>query len=312
MAKLVVKRHQLEADGVSPPQVAEIHYENTIAQGNSRNVYGNVIDTYYVGPQKPSTAPKSTTDTPSTISHDIKLVMELKFKQMNDRFATIMTAQMETCQWLFEREHYRAWRSTDALHNHCGFLWIKRKPGAGKSTLMKSAQRHVEREYGDLVLCFFFNARGVGLQRSTQGMHRLLLYQMVKKRLKQLDGLPKHEGLSYHYNLLDGLLEEFTERENRSASRDWPIESLKDMLRDTVLAFSPAQATHWVNALDLPIDEEAMNTYRDSLLALAQMPVTCYVNALDECEDHEARDVVEFLSQGKRWLSAYSLNAAPT
>lgn len=296
MAQPVVRKQQLEADEITTPQVAEIRYENTIAHGNSRNVYGNVINTYYVGPQQPQTTPKPTTDTPSTNFDDIKLLLKkLEFKQMDDRFATIMTAQIKTCQWFFEREDYRVWRSADASRDHRGFLWLKGKPGAGKSTLMKSAQRHGEREYGDLVLSFFFNARGVGLQRSTQGMYRSLLYQMLKKRAKQLDGLPNHKGSSHRYQLLDGLLEGFHGREARSVYRDWPVELLKDMLRDFVLAFSPARVTRWMDALDLPVDEEARNKYRDSALALARTQVTCYVDALDECEDHEARDVIEFL-----------------
>jgi ankyrin repeat protein len=269
-------------------------YENTIAKGNSRNVYGNVINTYNFGPQQ---APESTPDATSPIMDDIKSLMKrLEFDQMDDRLATIVTAHSDTCQWLFESEEYIAWRHPDAVNTDRGFLWLKGKPGAGKSTLMKSARHYGEREHGDTVISFFFNARGVELQKSTQGMYRSLLYQLLDKRTEQLAALSKREGCSHHLNLLEPLLAKSPQRETRpTAAQNWPIEQMKDMLLELVLAFSPDRVAPCTSTFDAPADVDAKQRYQNSVLALAQTHVTCYVDAVDECNDDDARDIIDFL-----------------
>lgn len=269
-------------------------YENTTAKGNSRNVYGNVINTYNVGPQQAPTKPESTPDATSlTFDHIKSITKDLRFDQMDDRHTTIVTALSDTCQWLSQSEEYRAWRHPDAVKTNCGFLWLKGKPGAGKSTLMKSARHYGEREHGDIIISFFFNARGVELQRSKQGMYRSLLYQLLETRIEQLAALSKREGCHHHINLLEPLLEKVPQRGIRSsAAQDWPIEQVKDMLVELVLAFSPARVALYANTLGVSADMEA---HRDSVLALAQTHVTCYVDALDECNNDDARDIIDFL-----------------
>jgi ankyrin repeat protein len=271
-------------------------YENTVARGNSRNVYGNVINTYNYGPQQTPANLESTPDATGLVIDDIKSIMRrLEFDQMDDRLATIVTAHTDTCEWLFQSEAYTAWRHPDAVNTDCGFLWLKGKPGAGKSTLMKSAKLYGEREHNDTVVCFFFNARGVELQKSTQGMYRSLLYQLLDKRAEQLAALSQREGCSHHYNLLGSLIAKSPQKGSRSAAQDWPIEKMKDMLLDLVLAFSPARVNAYVDTLDVSADAEARGTYRDSVLVLAQANITCYVDALDECNNDDARDIIDFL-----------------
>jgi ankyrin repeat protein len=271
-------------------------YENTVAKGNSRNVYGNVINTYNFGPQQAPANPESTPDTTGPVIDDIKSIMErLEFDQMDDRLATIVTAHTDTCQWLFQSEDYTAWRHPDAVNTDCGFLWLKGKPGAGKSTLMKSAKLYGEREHNDTVICFFFNARGVELQKSTQGMYRSLLYQLLDKRVEQLAALSKREVRSHHYNLLEYLLARLPQKGTRSAAQDWPIEKMKDMLLELVLAFSPARVNAYADTLNVPADVEAREAYRNSMLVLSQSNLTCYVDALDECNTDDARDIIDFL-----------------
>jgi ankyrin repeat protein len=214
---------------------------------------------------------------------------------MTDRLATITTAHSDTCQWLFEGEEYRDWRDPDALNTNHGFLWLKGKPGAGKSTLIKKAHHHGRQEHGYLIVSFFFNARGVELQNSTQSMFRSVLHQLLNKRMEQLADLLKREGYSPHVGLLGTLLAKVRRRETRFAPLNWPIELLKDMLRDLVLAFNPVRVGRCANTLDLATDVHARGTYRDSVLALAQTHVTFYVDALDECDNHDARDMIEFL-----------------
>jgi ankyrin repeat protein len=214
---------------------------------------------------------------------------------MNDRLATIVTAHLDTCQWLFQREEYRAWRDPDALTTDSGFLWLKGKPGAGKSTLMKSAQHYGEQNHRDTIICFFFNARGVELEKSAQGMYRSLLSQLLNKRVEQLAALSKGVGYSRHFQLLEPLLEKTPRRETCSTPQIWPIELLKDMLRDLVLAFSPTQVDRCANTFNESVDVGARETYRKAVDALAQEHVTCYVDALDECDNDDARDMIEFL-----------------
>lgn len=62
-------------------------------------------------------------------------------------------------------------------------MWISGKPGAGKSTLMKYAFTNFKRGLGtsDAVAAFFFNARGDKLEKSTEGMYRSLLFQLLVK-----------------------------------------------------------------------------------------------------------------------------------
>jgi ankyrin repeat protein len=295
MAQPVAKRQKLEEDGNIFPQLSGARYDNTTAQGNSRNVYGNVINTYHVGPQQVPAAPERTPDATSHISDDLQSIMKnLEFEQMDDRLATIATAHSKTCEWLFQRGEYRAWRDSAALSTNCGFLWLKGKPGAGKSTIMKRAQHYGEQEHGGLVISFFFNARGVELQRSTQGMYRSLIHQLLKKRMEQLSALPIHEGHFLHFKLLESLVERSPQR-RIPASQNWPTELLKDMLQDLVLAFSPAQVARCFDASVVHGCAETAETYRDSVLALAQTQVTCYVDALDECETDDARDMIDFL-----------------
>ena len=146
-----MKRRRLDADtlpqnhqtgeGNQHGSVALSHrvYDNISANDNSRNVYGDIYNTYHVHPLENAGAPADSSD------HVTKTLMNaLAFDQMDDRLATVSTAHAETCQWLFAREEYTSWRDPEALHKHHGFFWIKGKPGAGKSTLMKCAWQYVE------------------------------------------------------------------------------------------------------------------------------------------------------------------------
>ena len=294
MSQPVAKRPTLDAETV--PQLSGSQYHNNNAQGDSRNIYGNVTNTVNVSLHGTPTVPQSAEGEPRLTIDKIESIMKtLEFEQMDDRLATIATAHSKTCQWLFQKREYTAWRDQEALNTDCGFLWIKGKPGAGKSTLMKSAQHFGEQRYGDLIIAFYFNARGVELQKSTQGMYRSLLHQLLEKRMEQCTALFEREGQHHHFKILGRLLEGSLNKKTRSTSQHWPIELLKDTLRDLVFAFSPAQIMVCTSGMEVPTDVRTTETYRDSVLALAQKPITFYVDALDECENDDARDMIEFL-----------------
>jgi ankyrin repeat protein len=226
---------RLDVDSESTLQQPRILYDRPLAQGNAQVHNGNTQNTFngpvhyapsgVAGPVEmgPRTAPS--------------LMEALKFDQMDTHLQTISTAHAKTCQWLFAREEYKTWRDPGALRIHNGFFWIKGKPGAGKSTLMKSALRYGEKAHEDIKISFFFNARGVELERSLEGMYRSLLYQLLEQLPHLSAALPKRR-----------------EHANRQA---WYIEVLREMFEAAILALGTAQVTCYVDALDECDDSEA-------------------------------------------------------
>ena len=106
----------------------------------------------------------------------------LRFNQMNARHATIKNAHTKTCKWLLRTSQYKEWLEDTKISDHHGFLWMKGKPGTGKSTLMKFAYANAKKAMGDtIVISFFFNARGEDLEKSVLGMYRSLLFQLLKQ-----------------------------------------------------------------------------------------------------------------------------------
>ncbi|KAL9632012.1 MAG: hypothetical protein Q9204_003977 [Flavoplaca sp. TL-2023a] len=103
------------------------------------------------------------------------------FRAIDARYATIKPAHAKTCKWLLQRSEYRDWLDVAKISAHHGLLWIKGKPGSGKSTLLKYAVQIVRKTMRTaIVICFFFNARGDDLEKSTLGMYRSLLSQLLR------------------------------------------------------------------------------------------------------------------------------------
>ncbi|ETS74033.1 hypothetical protein PFICI_13899 [Pestalotiopsis fici W106-1] len=115
-----------------------------------------------------------------------KLLESLRFDQIDARQDSIENSHAKTCRWFLDTDVYKMWAETGSSHAN-NFLWIKGKPGAGKSTLMKflydqiRAQTH-RKKCNDILISFFFNARGHGLEKSTLGLYRSLLWQLLDKR----------------------------------------------------------------------------------------------------------------------------------
>ena len=86
-------------------------------------------------------------------------------------------AHAGTCDWITSHQCYTAW-----LKEGSGILWVKGKPGSGKSTLMGFLLRDLEKQplYRESVqLSFFLHGRGTPLQKSRLGMFRSLLHQSL-------------------------------------------------------------------------------------------------------------------------------------
>jgi hypothetical protein len=120
---------------------------------------------------------------------------------MDSRSLAIRMQCANTCGWLLDTAEWRGWQQSFNNKSHPRLLWIKGKARTGKSTLMKFATRTVAEGYrqswdGPLermsswvrrveprdqtVLAHFFNARATEeLQKSTEGMYRTILSQLL-------------------------------------------------------------------------------------------------------------------------------------
>ncbi|KAF4463204.1 ankyrin repeat-containing [Fusarium albosuccineum] len=180
----------------------------------------------------------------------------LAFPEMNDRYYDIDLAAGQTCQWLMEHDMFQRWTHCDR-----GLLWVKGKPGSGKSTLMKFALDNLNlsrdiRE-GDLILSFFFHGRGGHLQKSPLGLFRSLIYQLLRQA----------------NHVLPELLETFSEREcsqgKAGSDWNWHERELQDYFKSairTILQTRPVWL--FVDALDEAGEENAIlvtNAFNDLL-----------------------------------------------
>lgn len=106
----------------------------------------------------------------------------LTFVEIESRISNIDTPNPGTCEWIFGDPRYISW--TDSVSgSSTNILWIKGKPGSGKSILMKHLTSQTDKDSGDGRLsCFnyFFNARGANLEKSALGLYRKLVFQLLR------------------------------------------------------------------------------------------------------------------------------------
>ncbi|VUC33716.1 unnamed protein product [Clonostachys rosea] len=177
----------------------------------------------------------------------------LDFEERDSRHDTIKVAHARTCKWFLKHPYYIDWLNASKFQEHHGFLWINGKPGAGKSTLMKFCFNQAKRDWNSapetMVISFFFNARGGDLEKTTEGMYRSLLYQILQK---------------FHdlYPLFDAL---------GSPSVNLTIEALQDTFGRIVQSLGHQRLVCYIDALD-ECDEDqirSMVEYFDQLGKLA-------------------------------------------
>jgi nucleoside-triphosphatase THEP1 len=204
-------------------------YGSITASGNSRLHAGNVYNNYYQ--PEPSTPRFTTTHEESDTRKT--LLRCLSFDNMETRLASIAAAHPATCAWVVNCPQYKRWIDANLQAAHHGCLWIKGKPGVGKSTIMKDLLRRVEAaEAGHKVVSFFFNARGATLEKTTEGMYRSLLFQMAGDLPSPLTNL-RHETVELY------------------GKRGWPLELLKDLCRKALRQLaSESEVTIFIDALD--------------------------------------------------------------
>ncbi|KAH7176156.1 hypothetical protein EDB81DRAFT_32969 [Dactylonectria macrodidyma] len=162
------------------------------------------------------------------------LLDSLRFNQIDARHENIKKAHTKTCTWLLGKSEYLDWLDPSKLGVHHGFLWIKGKPGAGKSTIMKFALNNARTKMKHrVIIAFFFNARGDNLEKSTIGMYRSLLLQLLER-------LPELQGVFDSLGLVTG----------NSGPRQWSVESLKVLFEQAVLGLGKSSLVCFIDALD--------------------------------------------------------------
>ncbi|KAM0719292.1 hypothetical protein Q7P37_005197 [Cladosporium fusiforme] len=214
-------------------------YDQSRVEGNAKALFGNVFaeTINYNGSHQggQSLGDKSWTN----------LMNALKFDQMDLRRAVIEPAHARTCRWIFDTPEYARWRNTSLLHSHRGVLWIKGKPGSGKSTIMKCILESTSDNMSAYkVLSFFYNARGGALERSVEGMYRSLIYQV----LRHMSKMPKRYT-SKMPNSIALLL-------SVSQDQEWAVETLKDIFLSALLSLKGERWVCFIDALDEGIDQD--------------------------------------------------------
>jgi hypothetical protein len=159
----------------------------------------------------------------------------LAFPQIDARLLNIKQAHDRTCMWLLEQSEYQDWLNPNKIQEHHGFLWVKGKPGAGKSTMMKYALARARKEMANsVIISFFFNARGDNLEKSTLGMYRSLLFQL-------LTAVPDLQNVFIPLASAKWKLGEVSE---------WCIEELKPILELAVEELGRQHLLLFIDALD--------------------------------------------------------------
>jgi hypothetical protein len=160
-------------------------------------------------------------------------IKALRFEHIDSHFTSIRAAHTGTCEWLFANKVYEEWRDSSQAHVHHGFLWVKGKPGAGKSTLMKYAYLRGQKIHAnDATLSHFFSARRSLLHCSAEGMYRSLLCQLLRK-FPQLSFSLQSLGLGLDQDCAF-----------------WQKEHLETLLREAVLNLPSEHVTCYVDAID--------------------------------------------------------------
>ncbi|KAK1775438.1 hypothetical protein QBC45DRAFT_396124 [Copromyces sp. CBS 386.78] len=164
-----------------------------------------------------------------------KLVQSLKFDRLGARSMNIEATYGDTCQWFLSKQEYLEWQKPGRHSPSSWFLWIKGKPGTGKSTLIKYLHSTRQPEGStSIVLSFFFNARGSQLEHTTVGCYRGLLFALLDGREELWPSLD-HLGSTGSDYLLKG---------------NWTVAPLTQTLTRAIQLAHGQAIEIWIDALD--------------------------------------------------------------
>ena len=216
----------------------------------------------------------------------VELLKSLSFPEMNDRFHEIVKPSSDKCAWLLKHQTYQAW-----LKQHTDLLCIKGKPGAGKSTLMKFA---VEEEICQkrVVAGFFFHAHGTLLQKTSLGLFRSLLHQLLLQitflrphfRRFYQNKIQAHKICTWHVKELQYLLTDLI----RKADKIVPIFIYIDALDEC----GPEEERNLTDYLQNLTDSEDSPTNMSTKIYFScrHYPYINLHNCLEICTEEENKD----------------------
>ncbi|KAK5788083.1 hypothetical protein VI817_009041 [Penicillium citrinum] len=228
-----------------------------------------------------------------------EILESLAFPQMLDRRDNIEQCHTNTCEWILDLEEYQSWRS----QSH-GLLWIKGKPGAGKSTLMVFLHDKLQISQDDRLgirLDFFFTARGTEMQRTPLGMLRSLLNQIFNR-----DPTIR----SQIREIYDRRCKQFG---NSKRQWEWPQTLLEELLASAILDSANRQhVVVFVDALDeagatsaqqlaeyfhrLVARAERKKLYIQVCISCRHYPIMESGQAIEiKVEDHNQQDIATYI-----------------
>jgi hypothetical protein len=164
-----------------------------------------------------------------------RLLESLDFLRIDARRTDIGAAYTKTCRWLLSHPAYLEWLEPARQSQNHGFLWMRGKAGAGKSTIMKFAYLETKRKHRGpsmAVASFFFHARGDYLEKSITGMYRSLLMQLFKSFADLQSALDDTDVVPW----------------SQQGCPD--LNALKELLRSAVMALGRRCFTCFIDALD--------------------------------------------------------------
>ncbi|KAF2760527.1 hypothetical protein EJ05DRAFT_509055 [Pseudovirgaria hyperparasitica] len=143
-----------------------------------------------------------------------ELLASLKFDEYGARQRSIKAAHARTCKWFLELPSYKRWLEHQGTDNQGSLIWIRGKPGSGKSTLMN-----------------FLDC--TELEKTTIGAYRSLLVQLLEK-------VPS----------LRSVLAAVDFGSTRGPFGEWELEPLKYLLFTAVENLQHQYALCFIDALD--------------------------------------------------------------
>ncbi|KAK6358010.1 hypothetical protein TWF730_007364 [Orbilia blumenaviensis] len=167
----------------------------------------------------------------------VRCLQSLSFQNIEARLYNIATAHQETCDWLFETAQFQQWQDRRGVKDFNGVMWIKGKPGTGKSTLMKHAWGYCNAspKFEECCLAaYFFNARGTDLEKTCLGMLRSLVCQLIGQ----------------NEDICRKFIPKYIKKEEMHGTNwQWQSDELKDFLLQTIRS-APKPIILFADALD--------------------------------------------------------------
>ena len=210
------------------------------------------------------------TSKPQTDSVCPDVQNSLSFEDMDQRRRTIAESYSGTGEWIFSNPNYEQWRRSSR-----GILWIKGKPGSGKSVTMSRVLKAQHSAPSQIKLEFLFHRRGVReLQYTFDGMLRAFLWQLLEQHPESREVLCQH----------------FQDRRRATSHGNitWAIEELKKLFTQTISSLDKStEILIIVDALDEAGSDMAPTVvgYFDTVGKMADTE-QCPLKILLSCRDY--------------------------